>query len=414
MSDELTFALPDVGEGIAEAEVVQWLVAEGDTITTDQPLVLIETDKSQLELPSPATGVVAGIGPAEGDVVPVGGRLVDITPSASSPAPARPVPGDETPREHGLPSSHTSGGPTERTHARPLASPSTRRLAASNGVELTGVRGSGPHGRILRSDVEAILDAGDPPTERPVTPPADTDTRSRTWKLTGLRRQIALSMTESLRIPQITEFRLVDATALLTARTLLAERIDTPGARFTMTPLLAAATIWSLRRNPRFNARFDDRTDTVSEISAVHLGIATETTDGLIVPVVHEADRQSLAGLSERIADATDRARKRTATPEALNGGTFTVTNFGSFGTWLGTPIIRAPEVAIAGFGRVDDQVVAVDGRPVVRPTLPVVVSTDHRINDGAHLARFVNDLAAVIEQPLLLLEPGPDRDTDH
>jgi pyruvate dehydrogenase E2 component (dihydrolipoamide acetyltransferase) len=384
VSDPVEFRMPDVGEGIAEAAIVTWQVAEGDTVAADQPLVVVETDKSQVELPSPADGTVLARHGAEGALVSVGDLLVVIGDLAGPAAP---------------PAAAVNGA----ARCRVPASPYTRRLAVQHGVDLTDVRATGPHGRVLASDVERHV-AGR--IEQPAAAPSPerADRTDRVVPVQGLRRQIARTMTEALTIPHITEFREVDATNLLAARAALKPRFDAEGLPFSVLPLLLAAVVRALGDQPRLNATYDGDREELTERGGVHLGIATATDDGLIVPVVRDADRLGLDGLTREVNRLADRARDRTATPQELTGGSFTVTNFGSFGTWLGNPVIRPPEVGIAGFGRITDKVIAVDGVPTVRPVLPIVVATDHRINDGADLARFATGIADVVAQPLLLL----------
>lgn len=474
MSDSIEFKLPDVGEGIAEAEVIEWLVAVGEEVAEDQPLVVIETDKSQLELPAPGAGTIVALRASEGDVVKVGEDLVEISTAGSAPTSsategtASSASGADAAAAH-RPSSNilsvgrvatsdvseaTTPAPSAAPRGlRPLASPSTRRLALQLRVDLTRVQGTGPNGRILAEDLNGTGSAGGAaaasatagretagagagtdvgldkaldaplaesgsvaagPTDadpvsaqtrgsRPARPERPQDTT--VIELRGLRRQIARSMTEALRIPHATEFREIDATALLEARAALRPRFEEAGLRLSILPFLVKACTWALARRPSLNARFDAENERITQYRAVHLGIATATDDGLIVPVLRNSDDMSLREIASHIDRLARLARTRTATSEELGDGTFTLTNFGSYGTWLGTPIIRPPEVAIAGFGRVEQKVIPVDGAPAVRPVLPIVVAADHRINDGAHLGGLVSDIGSALTQPLLLLD---------
>ncbi|MQA80051.1 MAG: 2-oxo acid dehydrogenase subunit E2 [Streptosporangiales bacterium] len=383
MSDATEFLLPDVGEGIAEAELVEWLVGVGDTVAADQAIVVVETDKSQVELPAPVAGTVMQLGAAVGDVVEVGALLTRIATGSMG----------------------SSGSAAQPVRRRALASPSVRKRALRLGVDLADVVGTGPRGRVLAADLDTVEGAPTPePAPEPVVTPA-SGKDDKVVELHGVRRQVARSMTEALRIPHITEFREVDATALLAAREALRPRLERDGLRLTMLPLLVRVCAWALARHPSMNARFDAENERLTQCGSVGLGIATATDDGLIVPVLHDADRRSLRDTVSELDRLVEAARARTARPADLAAGSCTLSNFGSLGTWLGTPVIRPPEVAIIGFGRVTEKVVAVDGVPVVRPVLPVVAATDHRVNDGAHLAALVGDLAAVVEQPLLLLD---------
>lgn len=446
MSEAIEFRMPDVGEGIAEAQVIRWFVEVGDTVREDAPLLEVETDKAVVEIPAPASGTVLDRPVAEGGTAIVGELLVVIGdaadgrgttgPAAAPPraAGAGPAPGAgrsatapvappngpaAAPGGPAVPTDPTGPGGPRR---RPAASPRTRRLAVARGIDLAALVGTGPHGRILVSDLDAPVSAAGsggagcaedgsgafagpvPPTPVAVTPARRVDRTDEVVEIRGIRRSIARSMTQALTIPHVTEFREVDATALLAARAALRPGFESQGIRLSVFPLLLRAVIRALRRHPGMNATYQADTQTLVRRGSVDLGIATATEDGLLVPVVRDADLLDLAGLAGEVERLADRARTRVAKPEELTGGSFTVTNFGSFGTWLGTPVIRPPEVAIAGFGRITEKVVPVDGVPVVRPVLPIVVATDHRINDGAHLAEFVSTVAEAVAQPLLLL----------
>ena len=397
------FELPDVGEGIAEAEIIEWLVSVGDVVRVDQVIAVIETDKSQIEMPTPVAGTISSLNGKPGDVLKVGSVLVEISsesvalpPTPSSGHGTNPV----TPAAHVGSSSATSTGSLASANSvgRALASPSTRKLAASLGVDLEQVIATGPGGRATDDDVRKAAShpslavnptqAGSDKTERVVTAGV------KVVPLTGLRRSIAASMTNALTIPHILEFKEIDATALLELRdSIIAET----GVKISVTPILMKACIVALREHPTLNARYDAQANEVSQYESVHLGIATATDDGLIVPVVHNSQTMNISELSSELDRLADLARTRTATTEQLTGGTFSITNFGSFGTWLGTPVIRPPEVAIAGFGRIADRVIAIDGQAVVRKVLPIVIAVDHRINDGAHLGAFTNTLAQLL-----------------
>jgi pyruvate/2-oxoglutarate dehydrogenase complex dihydrolipoamide acyltransferase (E2) component len=388
------FRLPDVGEGIASAEILEWLVAEGDTVREHQDIVQIQTDKAVVEIPSPATGVVSRLCVSVGDTVDVGALLVVIDGPTPDPSAAPDVaPADERP--YAAPA--TQPGPlaapaTERPLAapatpprplaapaaeRPLASPSTRHLAHELGVDLAELQGSGPDGRILRADVErAAEEAG----EGEVVP------------LRGTRRVIAHTLTRAWReVPRIIDYREVDATALLELRARLA---------LTPAPLIVRAAVIAAREHPYVNASIDLERETITLHRRYHVGIATAGPDGLTVPVLHDADRRSLTELADEIATLSQAARERRLTPEQLAGATLTVNNFGSLGTWMGTPIVRPPEVVNLGVGAIRDRVVAVDGAPVVRPTLVISAAADHRVLDGDTLAAYVTRVAALLESP--------------
>jgi pyruvate dehydrogenase E2 component (dihydrolipoamide acetyltransferase) len=383
---EVVFRLPDVGEGLAEAEVVEWLVAVGATVRADQPVVTVETAKAQVELPAPADGTIRELAHGPGDVVPVGEPLFVLETADAGPA-------------------------RLASRRRVLAAPSTRRLAVEHGVDLTQLSGTGPNGRIVPEDVMAAVAPPSPtppsPTPPSPTPPgpapapretmADTEVRP----LRGLRRQVARAMTAALAVPHVTEFREVDATELERAHAVL--RADTT-ERLTLLPLLVRVVAAALRRHPELNATFDPDRAELTIHRRIDLGIATATPDGLVVPVLRDAGARGVPGLGREIGRLAAAARERTLTPAENTGATFTVSNFGSYGTWLGTPLISPPQVAIAGFGRVRDAVVPVDGVPAVRRVLPLAVAADHRVLDGADLGAFVATLERLIRAPLLLL----------
>ncbi|MEV8515987.1 dihydrolipoamide acetyltransferase family protein [Dactylosporangium sp. NPDC051484] len=422
------FTLPDLGEGLTEAEIVRWLVEIGDRVTADQEIVEVETAKAMVEIPSPVSGFVRELGGAPGDTVPVGSVLIalevdDTSTEAGAPhraadtqparrSPAAPPPPARVPADDRQPP-RPSGG-ANATFV--LASPSTRKHAVAMGVDLSAVAGTGPAGRVTREDVDRAA-AGTRPTEtRPVGPSTHPTLvssassksergRDRVEPLRGVRRQIARSMTEAWQtVPHITEFREIDATELVVAHRTLRASAPAEGPKFTFLPLLAMACVRALRSHPVLNASIDCQENTITYHARVNLGIATASSGGLVVPVLQDADLLDVFEISAGVAQLADAVRDHRVRLDQLGGGTFTISNFGSYGTWLGTPIIKPPEVAIAGFGRIRDAVVAVDGRPEVRPTLPIAVSADHRLIDGNVLGAFVNDLAAALVNPYLLI----------
>jgi pyruvate dehydrogenase E2 component (dihydrolipoamide acetyltransferase) len=295
--------------------------------------------------------------------------------------------------------------PARATNVRPLASPSTRKLAASLGVDLDAIVGSGPNGRITSDDVTNAKSGANTAAPTHDNSPTIAQAGITLIQLRGLRRQIATSMSEALRIPHITEFKEIDATALMALRSELAPQFEKEGIKFSVTPLLMRACVIALQNHPTFNARFDSEMGEIRQYDDINLGFATATDDGLIVPVMRKANDFTVAMLAKETEQLAELAKTRKATSDQLGGGTFTVTNFGSFGTWLGTPIIRPPEVAIAGFGRIAEKVIPVDGVPAVRMVLPIVVAADHRINDGAHLGAFVSDIAKLLLNPESLVK---------
>ncbi len=404
----LEFRLPDVGEGIATAEIVAWQVAEGDQVTEHQDLVEIQTDKATVVIPCPANGVVTRLCGTPGDTLDVGAVLAVIEADGAAAAPAAPA--------NGARQQAVSTDAPVRTGA-PLAAPTTRRLARELGVALEDVAGSGPHGRIVREDVERA--AGNAASAAPKAPsPSPSPSPSRVAPapgevvpLRGVRRTIAHALTRAwLEVPRIIDYREVDATALMRARASLRgrarERGDEALAKaLTPTPFAVRAAVLAAREHPYVNASIDLEAEEITLHGHYHVGIAAAGPDGLTVPVLHDADQRSLAELAHEIVALSQAARERKLRPDQLAGPTITVNNFGSLGTWMGTPIVRPPEVVNVGVGAIRDRVVAVDGAPVVRPTMVLSVAGDHRVLDGDGLSAFVDQVQKLLEDPVLLFE---------
>jgi len=423
------FRLPDVGEGIAEAEIVSWYVDIGEPVQRDQPLVEIETDKALVDIPAPCSGILRYQGAPPGTTLPVGAVLAKIEPISTSAgggaeATSAPTTGSVSAGGPAADTPEVQRRPIERR--RTLASPATRRLAHRLQVDLTEVTGTGPGGRITEADVRQAAQRrahSQPSPDEPATQsaPAPQDPPSATAgqavpqrsaataadevvNLRGVRRQISRAMAAASQVPTIYEWRDVDASALMRAVESFRRHHNAGAPRVDLMTLMARAVAVAVRTHRRMNATFDPETDRVTMRGGCDLGIATATEDGLIVPVVRNADRLSVAELAAAIADVTHRARQRTLRPDETSGGSITISNFGSLGTRYGSPLLRVPEVAIVGVGRVADQVMAVEGRPEVRPVLPLSVATDHRVNDGAHLAAFCSTLEQLLADPVLLL----------
>ena len=404
MSD-YRFDLPDVGEGLSEGEIVHWHVGAGDAVKADQVIVDVQTDKAVVEIPAPVSGTVKSLGGQVGAMLPVGAMLAVIETDAAPPPPAR--------EDSAAPAPAPAGSPPpaeeEKTRKRTLASPATRRLAVELGVDLARIPGTGERGRVTRADVErAAQGAAESPPAAPepfAPPPAAPEGADRVEPLRGLRRQIARTMTAAWReIPHILTFHEVDAANLVAARRALIAEFEPEGVKPSYLPIVMKACAAALRAHPRFNASLNLEAGEVVYRHRVNIGFATATPDGLIVPVVHDADRKPILDLAREIAELAAAARARKVKPEQLRGGTFTVSNYGSYGGHFGTPIIRPPEAAILGVGAIREAVVAVDGAPAVRPNLPLVVSTDHRLNDGEHLGAFAAAIGAYLADPVRLL----------
>jgi 2-oxoisovalerate dehydrogenase E2 component (dihydrolipoyl transacylase) len=439
---ERVFNLPDLGEGLTDGEVIRWLVAEGDQVTLNQPLVEVETAKAAVELPSPWAGKVTRLHAGEGQAVDVGAPIVTVEVAGAEP---RLAPGDvpSVLGESQVESQPTLVGPGPRgegrrrrivpaepaepaepavnghqpaptaieaaagvTRDRPKATPPVRKYARDRGVDLSLLTGTGRDGRITRSDVDAAL--APEPAVTPAAPAARERGEQRT-PVRGTRRAIAAAMVASVsEIPHVTEFLTIDATAVLALRDRLRALPAVTEAGLKVTPLavIAKAVATAARRFPLLNASWRALPGGEAEIVTrdwVHLGIATDTAGGLVVPVVRDADRLGILELAGEITRLTTLARDRKASPADLSGSTITVTNIGGFGVESGTPIINRPECAIVATGQIAERPWVVDGQLAVRSVMTISVSFDHRIVDGAEAARFLTTLRDLLEDPALL-----------
>jgi pyruvate dehydrogenase E2 component (dihydrolipoamide acetyltransferase) len=424
------FQMPDIGEGIAEVEIIEWRIGLGDQIQPDQIVATIQTDKSVVEMPTPLGGTVVFLGAEAGDLLAVGSVLIAVETEGEVTAEA--PPGADL--DSASSPAHTSEAllgardavvePTRRdgelSSIRVKAAPSVRRLAAERGVNLAAIRATGPGGRVTRDDV---LDAGAGPTtglpadsgaqdepartsaaRRPAVPSASGEDDEHV-PLRGLRRQIAKKMVESWRtVPHIIDYREVDASLLIEVRQAFREARPEYSGVLTYLPLFVKISAIALRRHPLMNASFNEEASEYVLHGRIHIGIATATSDGLLVPVVRDADRKSTLELAVELGELVELARTRKASLEQLTGGTYTVNNLGSIGASMGTPIIRTPEVGITGFGRITDRVVARDGVPVVRPIMMLSSVGDHRLLDGDTLGSFTATLVQLLENPYELL----------
>ena len=423
MSD-YEFLLPDVGEGLREGEVVKWHVAPGDTVDADQIIVDVQTDKAIVEIPSPVSGTIVSLGGEPNDVLPIGAVLAVIATGAAASArsgqsPEVPAESIEVPQAPAPGSSPPAPGAAvaSKPVGRALASPATRKLARTLGIDLTQIRGTGSRGQITRADVERFAQRGQAPAaaSEPAAapaaamPPAPTVPapvgEDRVEPLRGLRRQIAMSMEQAWRrVPHIFSMDDIDATELVRARASLNDELGLRGIKLSYMPFFIKACVAALMAHPRFNASLDMEREEIIYRHRYNIGVATATPDGLIVTVVHDADRKGLVEIGEEISSLRALARERRVSLEQLSQGTFTISNYGSYGGLMGTPIIRPPEVAIAGFGRLHEAVVPVDGQPAVCMRLPFCVSTDHRINDGEHMGAFIDVMTRTLQDPVRLL----------
>jgi 2-oxoisovalerate dehydrogenase E2 component (dihydrolipoyl transacylase) len=388
--------VPDIGEGIAEVEVVEWHVAPGDTVGSEQVLADVMTDKATVEVPSPVDGKVLAVTGKAGDKLAVGSELLRIETAGAGAAAA------EAPR---LPARPGEGGgegrPAIAPDGRPLASPSVRRHARELGVELRDVQGSGPDGRVLHEDVVRFAARGE---ARPASAGryAERD-GEQAVPVIGLRRKIALRMQESLRIPHFTYVEEVDVTELEALRARLNAERGAARGRLTVLPFLMRAIVLAVPSFPQLNARFDDANGVVTRCAAVHIGIATQTEGGLTVPVVRHAEARDLWASAAEVARLADAARTGRATRDELAGSTITITSLGPLGGIVTTPIINPPEVAIVGVNRIVERPVIRGGMVVPRLLMNLSSSFDHRVVDGRDAAEFVQALRGYLECPALL-----------
>ncbi|HEY4039431.1 MAG TPA: dihydrolipoamide acetyltransferase family protein [Burkholderiaceae bacterium] len=457
--------VPDIGEGITQVELVAWHVKPGDKVAEDQALADVMTDKATVEIPSPVAGHVVQLGGEVGQVLPVGGELIrierdglpgvppsppaplqqggrgeasapPIAPSQPAPlppggreeasalpiAPSPPAPLPQTGRGEATappsPLSRLAGeGPGVRApavHDRPIASPAVRARSWELGVDLRQVPPTGPGGRITREDLEAYAarkaapaPAARPaerPIERPIARPATSGSGTREVKIIGLRRMIAQKMQESKRrIPHYTYVEEVDVTELEALRSQLNHKWAAVRGHLTMLPFLVRAIVQALREYPQINGRFDDQAGVMTEYDAVHVGIATQTDSGLMVPVLRDAQARDLWACAAEIARLARVSRDGTAVRDELTGSTITITSLGKLGGIVSTPVINHPEVAIIGVNRIALRPMIVNGAVAVRQMMNLSSSFDHRVVDGAQAAGFVQDVRGLLERPATL-----------
>ncbi|MDH3641516.1 MAG: 2-oxo acid dehydrogenase subunit E2 [Gammaproteobacteria bacterium] len=405
---EFVFKLPDLGEGAVEAEIVEWHVGPGDVVAEGDLVADVLTEKANVEVPAPVSGTVLRTSGTPGDLIPVGAELIAIETSettrvepaqTSTPEPepdAEPVAAPEPPPEP-APEPVADSAPEQlRPEPKVITSPAIRRYAKEAGIDLAMVAGSGPRGRILRSDLETLA-AGTPHT----TPIATGAGRVEEIKVIGVRRIIANRMQASKReIPHFAYVEEVDVTALESLRVHLNADRGPRQPSLTYLPFIALALIRALREFPQCNAHFDPEQGLLKRYEDVHLGIATQTTEGLKVPVVHNANARKLWGLASEIARVAEAARDNTASRADLTGSTFTITSLGRMGGIVTTPVINAPEVGILGVNKAVKRPVVVDDAVTVRLMMNLSSCFDHRFVDGFDAASLIQSVKAYLEVP--------------
>jgi len=416
--------MPDIGEGIAEVELVAWHVKVGDTVTEDQILADVMTDKATVEIPSPVTGTVLALGGAVGEVMAVGSEVIRIevdgagnaknesgaaaSPSteASFAAPAAAVAtvpaNQEAPQAVSTPAAAPAASAADGSH-RPIAAPAVRRRAWELGVDLAQVPASGNAGQITQADLVAFAtkrsdldsyprnqDKGYSPLEAQEVIP-----------VIGLRRKIAQKMQEAKRrIPHFTYVEEIDVTELEALRTTLNAQHGQTRGRLTLLPFLIRAMVLAVREHPEVNARYDDDAGLLTRYAALHVGLATQTGGGLMVPVIRHAETLDLWACAAEVLHLADAARSGKATREELNGSTITLTSLGALGGIVSTPVINHPEVAIVGTNRIVERPMVKGGAVVIRKMMNLSSSFDHRVVDGLHAAEFIQRLRSLLECP--------------
>ena len=410
------FKLPDIGEGVVEGEVVEWMVAVGDTVKEDDPILSVMTDKATVEIPSPTDGVVKSLVGEPGTILAVGQVCIEFetdgegTPVEETPEPVEevveeaPAPEPEPVKEEAVPApAAPAPAPTPvvvaAPGARPLASPAVRQRARESGIDLTTVSGSGPAGRITHGDLDSWKAAGSPVAAAGPARTAQTGTTE--VPVIGLRRKISESMTASYTtIPHFSYFEEVDITHLDELRVHLNSTRADGQPKLTYLPFIMQALVKALGENPVCNALFDDDKGVVTRHDAVHLGIATQTDRGLYVPVVKHVEAQDIWQSASEMQRVSQAARDGTAGLDELTGSTFTITSLGRMGGLGATPIINKPEVGILGVHNAVDTPVVRNGQIVIRKMLRLSSSWDHRVVDGWDGAMLVQRLKTLLENP--------------
>jgi pyruvate dehydrogenase E2 component (dihydrolipoyllysine-residue acetyltransferase) len=429
------FKLPDLGEGMQEAEVVEWFVKAGDTLTLDQTMLKVETDKAVVEIPSPVAGRVAEIRVQDGQIAKVGEVLIVFEESitsangGSSTSSQSFTSGSVAIQSVSIPT-HNPVSRTPATRQRVLAAPAVRKLAFELGIDLEKVTPSLSNGRVSIEDVRSYVEQDRASSLLPTSSPAlveekeaeqpvsrasstmihkieqsVTPVQDERQPLKGLRKRIAEHMERSWRtIPHATAFDEVDGGALATLRETIKPLAEKRGVRLTYIPLLIKLLIPVLKEFPIFNASLDEESREIIYKHSYHIGVATASPEGLLVPVLRNADHLTLMEITYNLEHLIEGAKKRTLSLPELSGSTFTLNNVGSFGGSTGTPIINYPEVAILAVGRLQDKAVVQQGTVVVRPMMPLALSFDHRLIDGAMAGAFLASFKELVENPQQLM----------
>ena len=407
--------MPDIGEGIAEVELSVWHVKVGDMVVEDQVLADVMTDKAMVDIPSPVHGKVIALGGEPGEVMAVGSILISIevegagnakdAPVVAEPVKAAPVvEARPAPVVEARPAIQPAAAPVAReTNERPLASPAVRKHALDAGIQLRLVQGSGPAGRVLHEDLDAYLQQGAALSSTAANPYAERNTEEQI-PVIGMRRKIAQRMQDATRrAAHFSYVEEIDVTALDELRVHLNEKHGATSGKLTLLPFIVRAMVVALRDFPQINARYDDEAQVITRLGAVHVGVATQSDVGLMVPVVRHAEARSLWGNAEEIARLATAARNGKASRDELSGSTITLTSLGALGGIVSTPVLNLPEVAIVGVNRIVERPMVIKGQIVVRKMMNLSSSFDHRVVDGMDAAQFIQAIRGLLEQPASL-----------
>ncbi|WP_122684012.1 dihydrolipoamide acetyltransferase family protein [Pseudomonas canadensis] len=409
--------MPDIGEGIAEVELSVWHVKVGDMVVEDQVLADVMTDKAMVDIPSPVHGKVISLGGEPGEVMAVGSILISIevegagnakeapaekeTPKATPVVEAKPAP--VAVESKPAPVIAAQAPVAREADERPLASPAVRKHALDAGIQLRLVQGTGPAGRILHEDLEAFLLQGPTQNKTAANPYAERHTEEQI-PVIGMRRKIAQRMQDATRrAAHFSYVEEIDVTALDELRVHLNEKHGATRGKLTLLPFIVRAMVVALRDFPQINARYDDEAQVITRLGAVHVGVATQSDVGLMVPVVRHAEARSLWGNAEEIARLATAARNGKASRDELSGSTITLTSLGALGGIVSTPVLNLPEVAIVGVNRIVERPMVIKGQIVVRKMMNLSSSFDHRVVDGMDAAQFIQALRGLLEQPASL-----------
>ena len=401
------FKLPDIGEGVVEGEVVQWHVSVGESVSEDDPIVDVMTDKATVTIPSPTSGVIGSLSGGVGDMIAVGTTLLEID-SEGGEVPVE----EEKSEEEGIeptaptpvPETPAPVAPMKAVTGRVLASPAVRKRARENDVNLSNVRGSGPAGRVRHADLDAFIAAGGAISGAPPMAYSVKRTEVTPVKVVGLRRKISEQMSRSKsRIPHFSYFEEVDITELESLRRVLNSTKDETQPKLTYLPFIMLTLAKIMPDHPECNAHFDDEGGVVNRQGAVNLGIATQTERGLYVPVVKHVESMDIWSTALEMQRVSGSARDGSASLDELTGSTFTITSLGREGGVGATPIINHPEVAILGVHKAREMPVVRNGEIVVRRIMNLSSAFDHRVVDGADGASLIQDLRRMLETPALI-----------